>query len=103
MDRRARALPGEYRRDLGKLDRQFHGTVAGQIGPLVRRFEELVGEDGLQCLVVGRFGEVNCTCNRVCMRTAMSICNNETVLTFTINKIVRDGICTNTRIQIQCR
>ena len=32
-----RDLPGEYHLDLGRLDRQFHGTVAGQIGPLVRR------------------------------------------------------------------
>ena len=50
VDRRARALPGEYRRTLARLDRQLHGTVEGQAGPLEVRLEELVGDDGLQCL-----------------------------------------------------
>ena len=27
VDRRAKALAGEYRRDLAALDRRFHGTV----------------------------------------------------------------------------
>ena len=58
MDRRAKALAGEYMRDLAAL-RRFHNTVAGQAGPLERRLEELVGETGLQGLVVGRWGEAS--------------------------------------------
>ena len=57
VDRRARLLGGEYRRALAKLDRQFHRTAPNQAGPLQRRLEELVGEAGLQGLVVGRWGE----------------------------------------------
>ena len=57
MDRRARKLPGEYKHDLAALDRRFHGTVRGQAGPLENRLEEVVGETGLQGLVVGRWAE----------------------------------------------
>ena len=57
VDRRARALPGEYRNSLAKLDQQYHGTAVGHQGPLGARFEELCGDSGLQNLVVGRFGE----------------------------------------------
>ena len=59
VDRRAKALAGEYRRDLAALDRRFHGTVAGQAGPLENRLEEVVGDTGLQGLVVGRWGEAS--------------------------------------------
>ena len=59
VDRRAKALAGEYGRDLAALDRRFHNTVAGQAGPLERRLEELVGETGLQGLVVCRWGEAS--------------------------------------------
>jgi hypothetical protein len=57
VDARATLLPGEYRHALGLLDQEFHGTVAGQVGPLQRRLEEVVGDTGLQCLVVGRWAE----------------------------------------------
>ena len=57
VDRRARALPREYRTTLGKLDERFHGTAEGEAGPLQLRLEQLVGEAGLQCLVVGRWSE----------------------------------------------
>ena len=57
VDRRARALPGEYRNKLSALDRQFHGTDKGQVGPLQHRFETRWPE--LQSLVVGQFGEVS--------------------------------------------
>ena len=57
VDRRASRLEGEYRSALGKLDRQFHGTAPNEAGPLKRRLEELLGEAGLQGLVVGRWGE----------------------------------------------
>ena len=46
-----------YRRALAKLDQRFHGTARQQAGPLQRRLQELVGEAGLQGLVVGRWGE----------------------------------------------
>ena len=48
---------GEYRGDLAKLDRQYLGIQQGQTGPLEARLEELVGAQGLQGLVVGRWGE----------------------------------------------
>ena len=54
MQRRASKLPGEYRRPLERLDMRFHGTVQGQVGPLVRRLESygpLIG------LVMGAFQE----------------------------------------------
>ena len=57
VDRRARLLPGEYRHTLATLDQRFHGTQPGVMGPLVRRMEEVVGDEGLQCLVVGRWAE----------------------------------------------
>ena len=59
VDRRARQLPGEYRNTLKALARRFHGTGQGQQGPLCQRLEYLVGEAGLQSLVVGRFGEAS--------------------------------------------
>merc|ERR1719319_1349298 len=57
VDRRARALYGEYRRALGKLDTKYLGTLEGQTGPLVARLEHLVGSEGLQGIVIGRWGE----------------------------------------------
>ena len=50
MDRRARALTGEYRGKMSTLDRLYHGTVRGQVGPLQQR---LKGLGDLQCLVLG--------------------------------------------------
>ena len=57
VDRRARLLPGEYNHTLAVLYRRFNGTTSQQMGPLQRRLEELVGEAGLQGLVVGRWSE----------------------------------------------
>ena len=57
VDRRARLLPGEYNHTLAVLYRRFNGTTPQQMGPLQRRLEELVGEAGLQGLVVGRWSE----------------------------------------------
>ena len=54
MERRATPLPGEYRTPLAKLDSKYHGTQAGQVGPLVRRLE---GYGKLLCLVMGTFQE----------------------------------------------
>ena len=50
-------MAGEYKRDLAKLDQQYLGTQKGQTGPLEARLEELVGAQGLQGLVIGRWGE----------------------------------------------
>ena len=54
VDRRARELPGSYRRPLEQLDAQHHGTLPGQVGPLVTR---LNGFGDLHCLVAGAWGE----------------------------------------------
>ena len=59
VDRRAKQLPREYRSTLAAMDRRFHGTGQGQQGPLCQRLEHLVGEEGLQSLVVGRFAEAS--------------------------------------------
>ena len=53
-DRRARELPGQYRRPLAKLDRQHHKTARGETGPLVRLLHSF-GE--LQCYVAGAWSE----------------------------------------------
>ena len=57
VDRRARLVPGEYRLALAELDTRFHDTAPREVGPLQRRLEEVVGDVGLQCLVVGRWAE----------------------------------------------
>ena len=54
VDRRARELPGTYRRPLERLDRLHHGTPAGEVGRLVQRLQSF-GE--LQTYVVGNWGE----------------------------------------------
>ena len=54
VDRRARALPREYKAKLAAIDMKYNGTQHGQVGPLGQRLESW-GE--LQCLVVGQFGE----------------------------------------------
>ena len=54
VDRRARELPGTYRRPLERLDRQYHGTQPGETGRLVQRLQSY-GE--LQCYVAGNWGE----------------------------------------------
>ena len=50
-------MPGEYRRALSELDTRFHGTACREVGPFQRRLEEVVGDAGVQCLVVGRWAE----------------------------------------------
>jgi hypothetical protein len=54
VERRVRDLPGEYIKPLAKLDRKYHGTQVGQVGPLERRLQ---GFGRLQCLVMGSFQE----------------------------------------------
>ena len=54
VDRRARELPGTYRRPLERLDRLHHGTQPGETGRLVQRLQ---GFGELQCLVAGHWGE----------------------------------------------
>merc|ERR1711990_734009 len=50
VDRRARQLPGTYRRPLARLDRLHHGTADGEVGRLEQRLQSF-GE--LQTYVAG--------------------------------------------------
>ena len=53
-DRRARELPGTYRRPLERLDQQLRGTAPGDTGALVARLQ---GFGELMCLVAGAWGD----------------------------------------------
>ena len=68
-NRRARALPAEYRRKLSHIDSVYNGTGAGQVGPCVARLETF--GDILE-LVVGAFGEVSSDLDRVVTAMAES-------------------------------
>ena len=61
MNRRARALPAEYKKKLGVLDSMFSGTRPGEVGPCVARLE---GLGSILELVVGAFGEVSADLDR---------------------------------------
>ena len=68
MDRRARLLPGEYRRKVAEVDREYYGTVRGQAGPLQARLEQLAGGGGLEDLLglcVGAFGDCSTDMDRL--------------------------------------
>ena len=54
VERRARDVPGEYRRPLASLDTRYHGVGEGQVGPLVRRLE---GHGRLLTWVMGAWQE----------------------------------------------
>ena len=56
VERRSSRLADEYRRPLAALDERYHGTLQGQVGPLVRRLDSY-GQ--LQGLVVGAFQEAS--------------------------------------------
>jgi hypothetical protein len=53
VERRAKTLPGCYRRGLAKYDRQFHGTAGRETGPLVQLLQSY---GKLETLVVGPWG-----------------------------------------------
>ena len=61
VNRRARALPAEYRKKLSVLDSSFSGTRPGEVGPCAARLDGLVS---ILELVVGAFGEVSLDLNR---------------------------------------
>ena len=69
VNRRARALPAEYRGKLQKLDSAFHDTRPGEVGPCQARFENL---GGILELVVGAFGEVSADLDRLITALAES-------------------------------
>ena len=54
VEKRGRDVPGEYRRPLQRLDERYHGTMPGDVGPLVSR---LLGFGRLQVLVIGAWQE----------------------------------------------
>ena len=56
VERRKDELQEEYRKPLAALDRMYHGTQGGEVGPLVRRLQ---GYGQLQGLVVGAFQEAS--------------------------------------------
>ena len=76
MDRRARLLPAEYRKKVADVDREYYGTVAGQVGPLQARLEELAGGGGLKedllGLCVGAFGDISTDLDRLIKAMAES-------------------------------
>ena len=66
MDRRARAIPTEYRRKLAVLDQQYYGTAPGQVGPILERLESLGGgPEDLLSLCVGAFGDISSDLDRL--------------------------------------
>ena len=69
VNRRARALPAEYRKKLGVLDASFSGTRPGEVGPCVARLESL---GSILELVVGAFGEVSSDLDRTVTALAES-------------------------------
>ena len=54
MDKRARALQGEYRTKAKDIDEEFVGTPKGQVGPVERKLDQF-GQ--MQGFVFGAFGE----------------------------------------------
>ena len=54
VERRSQEQSAEYRRPLVALDMKYHGTQAGEVGPLVRRLDSF---GNLQGLVMGAFQE----------------------------------------------
>ena len=61
-DRRARGLPALYMAKLTAIDRQYYGTVDGEVGPCQELLESL--GDLLQ-VVVGYWGEVSTDLDRI--------------------------------------
>ena len=69
VNRRARALPAEYRHKLSVIDSTYNGTGQGEVGPCVARLETL---GGLLELVVGAFGEASADLGRTIKALAES-------------------------------
>ena len=67
MDRRARALPEDYKKKVADINQEYHGTVRGQVGPLQALLEELCGGNlkDLLGLCVGAFGDISCDLDRL--------------------------------------
>ena len=61
-DRKARTLPALYRGKLSNIDRQYYGTVPGEVGPCQERLESM--GDLLQ-VVVGFWGDCSTDLDRI--------------------------------------
>ena len=76
MDRRAHLLPADYKKKVADVDREYYGTVPGQVGPLQARLEGLAGGGGLKedllCLCVGVFGDISTDLDRLIRALAES-------------------------------
>ena len=76
MDWRPRLLPADYKKKVADVDREYYGTVPGQVGPLQARLEELAGGGGLKedllGLCVGAFGDISTDLDRLIRALAES-------------------------------
>ena len=63
MERRVRGLPALKQAKLSALDRQYHNTVEGEVGPLQERLKSMMGP--LLQIVVGAFGDTSSNFGRV--------------------------------------
>ena len=54
MEKRAALIPGQYKKKLADLDKQYHGTTDNQTGPLVQRLQSF---GKIETLVIGPWGE----------------------------------------------
>ena len=68
-DRRARELPGTYRRPLQRLDQQYRGTAPGETGPLVARLQSF---GDLLCFVAGAWGDCSADLHSLVQKCAES-------------------------------
>ena len=76
MDLQAGLLPAEYKTKVADVDREYYVTVAGQVGPLQARLEELAEGGGfkedLLGLCVSAFGDITTDLDRLMKALAES-------------------------------
>ena len=54
VEKRAALIPGQYKKKLADLDKQYHGTTDNQTGPLAQGLQSF---RKLETLVIGPWGE----------------------------------------------